>query len=282
MRSRRFRGLIFLLAAVALALPTAPDAAAQTTGWQPGPDATPDSVNQGFIDSPGSGAIVLTSGPFLVRGWFVDPTAQGWAGTDNVQIWLGPMDGGGQLLSQAQVGQSRPDVAAALNNPAWTKSGFSASVPGAAVPGGPQTLYVYAHTPGKGWWYQTVNVNGGGSGANVAAPSAAGAAPGGPPQLQVVSPTEGEDISQLTREFTVTGQVNDAANTTIDVWFDGERTGSGGTDLGTATPLSDGSWSLVINPTHFPTGHHNLYVYANDSATGLQSEAVQGFNITNH
>jgi hypothetical protein len=274
MRSRQFRSLIVLLAVVVLALPTAPDVAAQSTGWQPGPDAASDNVYQGVIDSPDTGAIVLTSGSFLVRGWFVDTTAAGWAGADSVQVWLGAMDGGGQSLTQAQIGQSRPDIAGALGNPGWSTSGFSATVPGAAVPGGPQTLYVYAHTPDKGWWFKTVTVNGGGSGG-----LAASVAPGGPPQLQVVSPTEGQDISQLLRAFTITGRVSDAANTTIDVWYDGERTATGGAELGTATPSSDGSWALIFNPSHFPTGHHNLYVYANDVATALQSESLAGFNI---
>ena len=277
MRIGWFRGLT-LLAAVALALASVASAAAQSTGaWQPGPGAVSDNTYAGVIDSPTTGAIVLASGSFLVRGWFVDTTAQGWTGTDIIQVWLGSMDGGGHLLAPAQIGQSRPDVAAALNNPFWSTAGFLATVPGSAVPGGPQTLYVYVHTAGKGWWFKTVTVNGGGTSTDAAAPGAT--APGGPPQLQVVLPHEGQDLSQATRQFTITGDVSDGANTTIDVWLDDERTSMGGTELGGATPVSDGSWSLMINPTRISTGHHNLYVYAMDSATALQTEVVAGFNV---
>ena len=52
------------------------------------------------------------------------------------------MSAGGHLISHASIQLSRPDVAAALNNPYWSASGFSAPV---SVTG--LTLYVYIHTP---------------------------------------------------------------------------------------------------------------------------------------
>ena len=69
------------------------------------------------------------SGSFLVAGWFVDKTAQGWAGADDMQVWLGLMGSGGTQLAAAPCGQNRPDVGAALGNPFYAASGFYASVP---------------------------------------------------------------------------------------------------------------------------------------------------------
>ena len=150
-------------ACVALIVSMAAPAAAQSSGWQGGPGAILDNTYVGFIDQPSSGAVVPGSGSFVVGGWFVDTTAQGWAGADQMQVWLGAMGGGGKMLANGIVGQYRPDVGTFLGNPFYANSGFSASVPGGSVPGGAQTLSVYMHTGGKGWWYKTVNVNGGGA-----------------------------------------------------------------------------------------------------------------------
>src|ERR1051325_526069 len=119
------------------------------TSWTPGPGAQGDNTYDGFIDLPAMNATVPT-GNFTVAGWFVDKTAQGWAGADDVQVWLGTMDGGGRMLARAMFAQSRPDVASATGNPYWAASGFGATVAG--LPGGSQTLNVYVHTGGKGWW----------------------------------------------------------------------------------------------------------------------------------
>jgi hypothetical protein len=275
MRFPWYRAALALAAAILVLVLPVSSAAAQASGWKPGPGAVSGDTYIGFIDSPTAGAVVPGSGPFLVRGWFVDTTAQGWAGADNVQVWSGPMGGGGQLIAQAQYGQSRPDVGLATGNSAWSQSGFNASVPGSAIPGGPQLVYVYVHTPGNGWWYMTVPVNGGGTPSTVTAAS-------GAPQIQILQPTEGENISQSQRQFTVSGTVSDPANTTVEVWIDGERDSTGGAELGTATPASDGSWSLDINPSQLRTDHHNLRAYALDRATALQGSTIVGFNITNH
>src|SRR5438132_1688523 len=49
--------------------------------WTAGPSAAPDvSDYSGVVDSPSTGATVPASGSFDVNGWFVDKTAQGWAG----------------------------------------------------------------------------------------------------------------------------------------------------------------------------------------------------------
>src|SRR4029077_9861614 len=116
-----------------------------TATWTPGPGASGDNTYIGFIDVPSAGATV-TNGGFTVAGWFVDTTAQGWAGADGVEVWLGVMDGG-QLVVKASFAQNRPDVASATGNPYWAASGFGADIPAGALATGPQTLSVYVHTP---------------------------------------------------------------------------------------------------------------------------------------
>jgi hypothetical protein len=142
------------------------------------------------------------------------------------------------------------------------------------VPAGSQTLTVYAHTPGKGWWFMGVAVNGGGSGTSAAAPAAP---TGGAPTLQIINPTEGQNVSTKS-DYTINGKAS-PSNVTIDVWINGERNTKYATELGTTTPTSDGSWSLRFVPTHFASTHSNLYVYAKDKTTGVETLTSVGFNI---
>jgi hypothetical protein len=283
---------IFAAAAACVALiasMTAP-AAAQSNSWQQGPGAILDNTYAGFIDQPSNGATVPGSGSFIVGGWFVDTTAQGWAGADGMQVWLGTMEGGGKMLAQGIVGQYRPDVGKALGNPFYSYSGFSASVPGGSVPGGGQTLNVYMHTGGKGWWFKSVSVNGGGSGAAAPPPAqGGGTAPanpaGGPPVVTVTAPTEGQNVKASGgQQFTITGTAKDpttgpAGIDYVDVWINGERDSGSGTDLGQATLNGDGTWSLAFTPTKFPSTHTNIFVYAHSKTTGKTGETLRGFNI---
>src|SRR4029077_7492007 len=87
--------------------------------------------------------------------------------------WLATMDGGGKMLAKAVFAQNRPDVASATGNPFWAASGFGADIPASSLATGNQTLSVYAHTPGKGWWFKQVNVNVSASAATNPAPAAA-------------------------------------------------------------------------------------------------------------
>src|SRR3954453_5514382 len=137
----RFIAILSMMSALLVVVPSA---AAQSAGWQGGPGAVLDNTYDGFIDAPRGGATVPGSGSFAVAGWFVDKTAQGWAGADDVQVWLGTMDGGGSMLAKATFAQNRPDVGAATGNPFWSASGFGASIAGSSVPSGSQTLNVYA------------------------------------------------------------------------------------------------------------------------------------------
>jgi Bacterial Ig domain len=277
---------------LALIASMASPAAAQTAGngWQTGPGAILDNTYAGFVDQPSNGGTVPGSGTFTVTGWFVDQTAEGWAGADQMQVWLGTMDGGGKMLASGAVALPRPDVATALGNPFYAASGFAASVPGSAVPGGPQTLNVYMHTGGKGWWFKPVSVNGGGSGAAAAAPAPSGNAPaatggGGAPTGAVTAPTEGQNVSAKgSATFTIEGNASDPAAgpggiDSVDVWIFGERDSGSGTDLGTANLNGDGTWSLSFSPTKFPSTHTNIYVYIHSKASGQTTELIRGFNI---
>jgi len=271
-----------LAASLVVAFATAAPVAAQSTGWTGGPGAVLDNTYDGFIDGPASGATVPGSGSFVVNGWFVDRTAQGWAGADDVQVFLGAMDGGGTMLARGSVAQNRPDVAAALGNGFWAASGFSAIVPGSSVPAGPQTLSVYVHTPGKGWWFKQVNVTGGGAAASAPAPSpGAAAAAGAPPELTVSSPTSEQDVSTQS-DFTIMGTVSDPGFGArgidrVHIFINGER--DTGVFLGEANIESDGSWSLTFKPTNYPSMHSNIFVYAHSRNTGKETQVIRGFNI---
>jgi hypothetical protein len=279
--------LIALLSAVsALLFAAVPSASAQSADWQQGPGAILDNTYAGFVDVPSGGGTVPGSGSFTVAGWFVDRTAQGWAGADDIQVWLGTMDGGGRMLAKAVIAQSRPDVATALGNPYWAASGFGAAIDGASVPAGPQTLNVYVHTGGRGWWFKGVSVNGGGPGTGTAAPAApsAPAAPAAPasgaaPTVVILNPTENANVSTRS-EYNVTGSVSDAANIDrVEVWINGERDAASARLLGTTTAASDGSWSVSFKPTNFASTHSNLYVYAHNKANNQETLVVRGFNI---
>jgi hypothetical protein len=120
-----------------------------TSIWLPGPDGAGDATYSGTVDQPTS------AGSGQLTGWVVDTTAQGWNGIDQVQVWNGLMNAGGQMLSNAVLQVSRPDVAASLGNPYFAASGYDASIPPTTWTSG-QILYIYAHTPSKGWWYEQV------------------------------------------------------------------------------------------------------------------------------
>lgn len=271
------RAIASLSAVAALLVTQTAPAAAQSADWQPGPGAALDNTYDGFIDVPPNGATVPGgSSSFTLAGWFVDKTAQGWAGADDVQVWLGTMDGGGQMLAKALFAQSRPDVGAVEGNPFWDDSGFVATIPGSAVPAGSQTLNLYAHTPGKGWWFKSVSVTGGGSAA--AAPSAPAApAAGGAPQLTILNPTNNQNVSTKS-DYTINGRVDNPRDD-IDVWINGERNTHYASELGTTTPTGDGSWSLTFTPTHFPSTHSILYIYARNRDSRQETLVSVEINI---
>src|SRR6476660_9281788 len=101
---RRFRHTILAwlsVAALVGAVSTPASVAADAfSTWTPGPGADGDNTYSGFIDVPPADATVPTVN-FQVAGWYVDTTAQGWAGAEDVQFFQGTMDGGGKMLAKA-------------------------------------------------------------------------------------------------------------------------------------------------------------------------------------
>ncbi len=307
---QRFRRsfLAWLMGAVLASTVLAPmPAAAQTAGWQPGPGAVLDNTYDGYIDAPAGGATVSTGG-FGVNGWFVDKTAEGWAGADDVQVWLGTMDGGGRMLAKAQFAQSRPDVASVLGNPFWAASGFNAFVGAGAVPEGSQTLNVYAHTPGKGWWYKSVTVNASASAPAASAPTAPGtaapvAAGGAPPDIVIDKP-KGAEIVKTSADYTIQGyavdpnaQPNQGSQGSgidrVSIYMDRDKDDPATTFLGDAELAfnsadarakygdrgASAGFQLTFKPTNFKAGFHQIFVYAHSVVTGKEVVELRGFDI---
>jgi hypothetical protein len=284
-------------------------AADPLSAWTAGPGAVLDPTYAGFIDVPASNATVPT-GSFTVAGWFVDQTAQGWAGADDVQVWQGTMDGGGKLLAKALFAQSRPDVASALGNPFFTNSGFNAVVPANALSTGPQSLSVYAHTPGKGWWYKQTQINVSASAPATASPAPAPSASaptvsgGALPIVVIEIPTSSTSIKTHDATFTIMGYALDknalptqktqgSGVDHVQVYFDNERE-NGGTfvgdaDLGFADPaavsaygaqFSAAGYRINFKPTSLHSGSHNIFVYAHSVVTGKENLATGSMSIT--
>jgi hypothetical protein len=276
------------------------------SAWTPGPGAILDNTYDGFIDLPTANASVPNGG-FTLAGWFVDKAAEGWAGADDVQIWQGSMDGGGKLLTRAVFAQSRPDVAAATGNPYWAASGFGGTLPAGSLSAGGQALSVYAHTPGKGWWYKQVQVTVSTAAASPApAPGAAAVAPtvsgGAPPIIVIEKPTTSENVGTrnpytimgfaLDKSATINQGVQSTGIDRVSVYVDKEKD-DGGTFLGDADlafsdplPLNaygaqfeDAGWRLTIKPTGLHKGSHNLFVYAHSVVTGKEGLVTSTMNI---
>jgi hypothetical protein len=301
-RALALLGLAGLLGAFVLPASASADA---FSSWTPGPGAALDNTYAGFIDIPSMNATV-PDGNFTVAGWFVDQTAQGWAGADDVQIWSGTQDGGGKMLTEAGFGQSRPDVASALGNPYFDASGFSAVVPSGSLGTGQQTLSVYVHTPSKGWWYKQTQVNVSSSAPAAAASPAATPAPtvsgGALPTIVVEKPSSGESIG--TRDtYQIIGYALDknaspnqgSQGTGIDrvsVYMDADKD-NGGTFVGDAdlafsdataasaygSQFANAGWRLTFKPTNFHSGSHSLFVYAHSVVTGKENLETVGFSI---
>jgi Bacterial Ig domain len=282
-RHAQLCALTSILVAIASAMPVSALAQQELAFWQPGPGATGDSTYMAYLDQPRS-SLVTAGGAFMVSGWLVDTTAQGWAGFDQVDLYSGPMDSGGTVLAAAAVGLDRPDVAAATGNPLWNASGFSAEVAGTALQPGMDTLYLYGHTPSKGWWYTTALLF-------VEQPTAT--APVGAPNVSITRPRSSETISvnktsnSSANSYTISGTAVDPAETgatgvgidRIDVYLNGPRGDSHAAFLGTAT-LTGTDWSLTFSPNRYRWGNTELVVYVHSRLTGEETLAVQSITIS--
>jgi hypothetical protein len=274
--------LLIIVSLVGIGLAPAASALAGPS-WTPGPDAVEDAASdfQGFIDAPLAGATLATNQAFHLTGWVVDNTAQGWAGIDEVHAYVG-LAGQGTFLGNASVGLNRPDVASALGNGFWAMSGFDLTVGPGALPAGPATLSVYAHSPSKGWWLQQVQVQGSGA--------AAGAVSGSTINLTVLAPSVNE-VVPVSSEYVIRGTAFDTSTTAntgvgvdrVDVYLDGLRGVAGSQFLGEAYPDASTDWSVPFSPTHYDhVQHHVLFVYARSAVSGLERLVTVEFFITNH
>ena len=260
--------LAVLLIIMSLVLP-APTLAAPVlgAGWLAGPGAVGDNTYSGVIDAPADGAPGAISGAVQMAGWFVDRTADGWAGADDVEIYLGTMGNGGTLLTHAFFARARRDVAATFDRADWAASGWSASgwsamVPSTALLPGNDMVSVYAHSPAKGWWYKQVTLNVSAGATGRAAPPALGfdvSFPqcGGPepnaPAFAVVGVNGGRAFSGnpcLARQYvwalTATSPVQPRVAFYMNTGNPGPEASTRWPRAGTSTPQPcDGSWSAA-------------------------------------
>jgi len=268
-------GALLALGALVLAtsVPLAQAQALPGSDWAPSTGAVGDNTFEGFIDQPAAGASIGQGATFMVSGWVVDTSAQGWSGVDGVQVLLGTT-----LLAQATVGLSRPDVASALGNPYFAASGFQAAVSG-GVPAGPQTLTVLAHTPGRGAWTKQVSVNV--SGGTGVVNSATGLV------LKIISPTS-SDLIVSNNNGTIYGVAYDTRTRPelgigvdrVTACLDGPCGTAGSQTLGDAT-FSGDNWSIPWEPTKYnKVTHHILYVDAHSLVTGEVLQVTEEINLT--
>jgi hypothetical protein len=269
----RVLGAVVLVALLGGAPPVAAQGAGG--GWTAGPGATGDNTYVGSIDTPTNGSTIGPGTSVLVGGWIVDKQAQGWAGIDGLTV----LDGTNQVATGI-VGQNRPDVAAALGNPYYATSGFSALVPASALAAGPNTLTVAAHTPSKGTWTKQVTINVGGQ----PAPQPTGLV------ARILVPTENELILP-TNLYTIRGTAYDTRTRPelgvgvdrVQVYLDGKRGTAGSHFLGEARPADDTTWSLDFAPTNWDSfRHHNMYVYFRSTVTGEELLVQRQFDIGAH
>ncbi len=247
--------------------------------WSPAAGAMGDNTYQGFVDHPNAGATLQAGAPFQVSGWVVDTTAQGWSGISDVEVLLGDTS-----LGHLSVGQSRPDVAAMLNNPYYANAGFSGTL-SSALPAGNQTLTVVAHTPNKGSWSKQVPVTVTGSASGNLVNTNTAASQG--LVLKVISPTT-SDVIVSNNNGAIYGVAYDTRTRPelgigvdrVQAYLDGPRGQAGSQFLGDATFNGD-NWSIPWQPTRYNgVRHHNLWVYARSSVTGEEVLLQEEINLS--
>jgi hypothetical protein len=192
---------------------------------------------------------------------------------------MGTMDSG-TSLGHGTLGLPRSDVASSLNNAYWAAAGWSAVVDPGAMPLGPNTLSVYVHTPGKGWWFTQLSVTVGASTNGVSGPAVAV----GGPIVTVTAPQEGERISNRLGNYRITGTARDriaGANgiDRIQVWLNGEHDTDQSTYIGDADVAADGSWGLDFGPWRYNAIASNMYIYVHSDVSNKVTLVVVHFQI---
>ena len=292
-RLTRFaRGGLVAVAILTAGLMSMPFTASAALGdWSPGPNAAGSNTYAGQIDLPTPGAVVFATGEFEIRGWVVDQSAQGWAGIDDMDVYDGIAGAGGTFLGKAIIAQPRTDVSDAFSNPYWAASGFRFTVRGGTLAAGPHQLTVYAHTPGKGYWYQQVTVNIAVSADQAKFPS--------DPMVVIDGPDEQEKVD-TSKDYTLNGYALDrnalsyqgAGVDRVQLYLGGERGSSTAIYLGDATlnhynaeaaaygaQFNNAGWEFTFSPTHYTSGDTELWAYARSTVTGQETKVRQWFTI---
>jgi hypothetical protein len=199
---------------------------------------------------------------------------------DAVQIWNGLMGAGGQRLEDAAIQLNRPDVAAALNNQYWDTSGFAASVPPGTFTNG-AVLYIYAHTPDKGWWYTELLSSG------TLSDSQAG------PRLSIETPTPLATVHSGA-PYVMRGYAFDPSATQgtgvdrVEVYLNGDRNSGvfiGDASLGSfdkyasalGVQFANAGWQLTFQPNSWlgtitDNQLTQMTIYAHSAVTGRVSQ----------
>jgi hypothetical protein len=245
--------------------------------WQAGPGAAGDNTYAGRVDMPGNGATLRIDRLATLSGWFVDKSAQGWAGADDLQVVSGTMDSG-TSLGHGKLGLPRSDVASALGNPYWGAAGWSATVDPGALALGSNTLSIYLHTPSKGWWFTQLAVSVSVSGGGVSGPALAI----GGPFVTVSAPVEGEVVSTHLGNYRITGTARDPvagprAIDRIQLWLNGEHDTANASFIGDAEVASDGSWGVDFGPWRYTPITSNVYVYVHSDVSNKTTLVVVHF-----
>jgi hypothetical protein len=236
------------------------------------------------IDSPVAGAV---GQPVTVRGWAVDGTAATGTGVDVVHVYATPPGGAMAFLGAATYGLSRPDVGAA-HGARFTNSGYTLTA-ASALPPGPYTITVYAHSTATGSFSTTASVA-----VTLLGPSA--------PFGVVDTPSDGVTV---TGEMPMTGwALDDQGVSRVDIYRSAVASEGGGLlFLGRAVFIrgarpdvqalfpnaadnDNAGWGFMVLTNFLPNqgnGTFNLHAYAVDGVglqTPLGSRRIVAANAT--
>ncbi len=99
-----------------------------------------------YVDNPKHN--VAVTGEIRISGWAADLNPPDNPNISKIEIYLDGPKGFGKAIGEAKYGLERPDVAKALNNENYTKSGYSLTYDTSSLePGFMHSFYVYAHSP---------------------------------------------------------------------------------------------------------------------------------------
>ena len=98
-----------------------------------------------YVDDPKQNAAV--TGEIRISGWAADLNPPDSPNISKIEIYLDGPKGFGKAFGEAEYGLERPDVAKALGNENYTRSGYSLTYDTSSLePGFMHSFYVYAHS----------------------------------------------------------------------------------------------------------------------------------------